>query len=78
MHGALESVGWTIGESLELEMEGLDPRGGGGGLRFQRLPQVREPGGSHLPSSAYLTTLVDVFKIRWRAWRGDYDTKIRT
>src|SRR5436309_13700361 len=47
MHGALESVGWTIGESLELEMEGLDPRGGGGGLRFQRLPQVREPGGSH-------------------------------
>jgi dolichyl-phosphate beta-glucosyltransferase len=38
----------------------------------------REPGGSHLPSSAYLTTLVDVFKIRWRAWRGDYDTPIRT
>jgi dolichyl-phosphate beta-glucosyltransferase len=38
----------------------------------------REPGGSHLPSSAYLTTLVDVFKIRWRAWRGDYDRKVRT
>ena len=33
----------------------------------------REPGGSHLRTSAYLTTLVDVLKIRWRAWRGRYD-----
>jgi dolichyl-phosphate beta-glucosyltransferase len=38
----------------------------------------REPGGSHLRSSAYLTTLVDVLKIRWRAWRGHYDTDVRT
>ena len=27
---------------------------------------------------SYLTTLVDVLKIRWRAWRGDYDRKVRT
>jgi dolichyl-phosphate beta-glucosyltransferase len=38
----------------------------------------REPGGSHLRSSAYFTTLVDVLKIRWRAWRGDYDRDVRT
>jgi dolichyl-phosphate beta-glucosyltransferase len=38
----------------------------------------REPGGSHLRSSAYLTTLVDVLKIRWRAWRGDYDRDVKT
>jgi len=38
----------------------------------------REPGGSHLRSSDYLTTLVDVLKIRWRAWRGHYDSDVRT
>jgi hypothetical protein len=38
----------------------------------------REPGGSHLRSSDYLTTLVDVLKIRFRTWRGDYDRNVRT
>jgi len=32
----------------------------------------REQGGSHLRWTAYLTALLDVLKVRWRAWRGLY------
>jgi dolichyl-phosphate beta-glucosyltransferase len=38
----------------------------------------REPGGSHLRWTAYLTSLVDVLRIRWRAWRGDYNSATTT
>jgi len=32
----------------------------------------REQGGSHLRWTAYVTALLDVLKVRWRAWRGLY------
>jgi glycosyltransferase involved in cell wall biosynthesis len=66
----------TDGWAFDVELLVMARRAG---HQIREVPVLwREPGGSHLPSSAYLTTLVDVLKIRWRAWRGDYDRAVRT
>jgi dolichyl-phosphate beta-glucosyltransferase len=43
------------------------------GYRIRELGVLwREQGGSHIKWTAYLTSLADVVRIRWRAWRGVY------
>jgi dolichyl-phosphate beta-glucosyltransferase len=70
LFGRLATEGWAFDIELLVMARRL-------GYDIREVAVVwREPGGSHLRFSAYLTTLVDVLKIRWRAWRGDYDINI--
>ena len=72
LFGRITTGGWAF----DVELLVIARRAG---YRIREVPVLwREPGGSHLRSSAYLTTLVDVLKIRWRAWRGDYDGAVKT